>query len=447
MAAALPIEREQEFTYYWYAAKEALDNEDWSRALMLLRHCEQLDPNDGKTLTYTGVLYSAAQQDSLTHQYLERAYKSDPTLWRPYAKYLLSHSNNDKKTIRRAIRVVESAAKREPKEADIWETLVRLYTGTEQYCKALRAQDKLEEITGYDAYAAIARYRIYAAKKDNRKAIAEIDRYLKVDPTNLRFWFFKLELQEYIQASWQELADTYQHILSLDNTQLMILNNYAYLLATHGGDLREAERYSQRTIQAEPTNPVYLDTYAWILHLEGQHTLAAFYIKQAASYLQAQEGEEDSSSNKSEIEEHYKAIMEAIAEAEKTMWHTRQASNARATLTIGEQTINASVTILAVRDSIVIVKVMPILGIELFRLTATPEHIEIQDRSAQSSESYTYARLAAIVEPRISYADIERMACGEKGETRTFTYTAWGERVSLTITYPEPRINTKLNLR
>ena len=35
------------------------------------------------------------------------------------------------------------------------------------------------------------------------------------------------------------------------------------------------------TIREEPNNPYYLDTYGWILHLQGQDELALFYLKRA----------------------------------------------------------------------------------------------------------------------------------------------------------------------
>ena len=62
-----------------------------------------------------------------------------------------------------------------------------------------------------------------------------------------------------------------------------VLNNYAYYLATHKGDLQKAERMSAITIREEPNNPVYLDTYGWILHMQGQDELAIFYLKRALS--------------------------------------------------------------------------------------------------------------------------------------------------------------------
>lgn len=66
--------------------------------------------------------------------------------------------------------------------------------------------------------------------------------------------------------------------------------------------LRKAEAMSRETIQEEPTNYMYLDTYAWILHLQGDDTLALFYMKKALQYFP--QGQE----RKEEYIEHYEAI-------------------------------------------------------------------------------------------------------------------------------------------
>ena len=82
--------------------------------------------------------------------------------------------------------------------------------------------------------------------------------------------------QEYDKA-----CKAYDEVLQLAPDYLSVLNNYAWTLAISGGDLKKAEKMSQRTIQKEARNATYLDTYAWILHLQGQDTLALFYIKKA----------------------------------------------------------------------------------------------------------------------------------------------------------------------
>ena len=104
---------------------------------------------------------------------------------------------------------------------------------------------------------------------------------MEKDPDNLRFLMLRLELMEQTKTKQKDLYAMYERILELDPYNLSTLNNYAYHLATHKGDLQKAERMSAITIQEEPNNPVYLDTYGWILHMQGQDDLAHFYLGRA----------------------------------------------------------------------------------------------------------------------------------------------------------------------
>ena len=63
----------------------------------------------------------------------------------------------------------------------------------------------------------------------------------------------------------------YDVALALDPEDEMALNNYAYYLAIGGGDLEKAEQLSRKAVEAQPENPTYLDTLAWILYLKGQY--------------------------------------------------------------------------------------------------------------------------------------------------------------------------------
>ena len=94
----------------------------------------------------------------------------------------------------------------------------------------------------------------------------------------------------------------YERILALDPHNLMVMNNYAYHLATHKGDLKKAERMSAITIKEEPYNPVYLDTYGWILHMQGQDDLALFYLGRALYNV------DSSSKTRDEIQKHIDSI-------------------------------------------------------------------------------------------------------------------------------------------
>ena len=63
------------------------------------------------------------------------------------------------------------------------------------------------------------------------------------------------------------------------------LNNYAYYLSERGERLTQAEEMSFKTVKAEPKNATYLDTYAWILFVQGRYAEAKVYIDQALQHM------------------------------------------------------------------------------------------------------------------------------------------------------------------
>ena len=62
-----------------------------------------------------------------------------------------------------------------------------------------------------------------------------------------------------------EAYDAYEACLRYKSDNVNCLNNYAYYLSMRGEELEKAEQMSHRAIKAEPENPTYLDTYAWVL--------------------------------------------------------------------------------------------------------------------------------------------------------------------------------------
>ena len=64
---------------------------------------------------------------------------------------------------------------------------------------------------------------------------------------------------------------------------------------------------SRKTIELEPKNATYLDTYGWILHLTGNTLEAKLFFKQAMLY-----GGKESAT----IMAHYIVVLEALGENE-----------------------------------------------------------------------------------------------------------------------------------
>ena len=76
----------------------------------------------------------------------------------------------------------------------------------------------------------------------------------------------------------------FDKLLTVDPDNLMVMNNYSYYLSLDRLDLPKAKSMSFKTIQMEPENATYLDTYAWILFEMHQYTEALKYIQKAVDY-------------------------------------------------------------------------------------------------------------------------------------------------------------------
>ncbi|MBO4760770.1 MAG: tetratricopeptide repeat protein [Bacteroidales bacterium] len=76
----------------------------------------------------------------------------------------------------------------------------------------------------------------------------------------------------------------YDEALKYNPTALPVLNNYAWYMCEEGKNLKKALKMSAITIEKEPDNPTYLDTYGWILHLLGRDSEARTVFKHAMLY-------------------------------------------------------------------------------------------------------------------------------------------------------------------
>ena len=116
----------------------------------------------------------------------------------------------------------------------------------------------------------------------------------------------------HIMNQKKQCFKAYDRALKLDPYYLPVLNNYAYYLSLEKKKLRKAEEMSRRTIEKEPDNATYLDTYGWILFLRGQALKAKPYFKHAMLY-----GGKESAV----ILGHYADVLDALGEKELSAYY------------------------------------------------------------------------------------------------------------------------------
>lgn len=88
--------------------------------------------------------------------------------------------------------------------------------------------------------------------------------------------YHKLELTEASDVAYQEAID-------LDSLNVSALNNLAYYLSLRKEKLETAEKYSKKTLELEPDNTTFLDTYAWVLFQQGRFEEAKAWIEKAVN--------------------------------------------------------------------------------------------------------------------------------------------------------------------
>lgn len=84
----------------------------------------------------------------------------------------------------------------------------------------------------------------------------------------------------------EESYKVFKKALKLNPKESPVLNNWAWYIATSdkNGNLDKALKMSKITIDQEPDNSTYLDTYGWILYLQKNYTEARKQFQHALAY-------------------------------------------------------------------------------------------------------------------------------------------------------------------
>lgn len=97
---------------------------------------------------------------------------------------------------------------------------------------------------------------------------------------------------------------SYENAITLNSSNNMAKNNYAYFMAKDGGDLEKALQLSGESLSGRDSdNPTYLDTYAWINYLKGNLDIAYEYQTKAL------EIQGDAAYPNAELYDHYGDIL------------------------------------------------------------------------------------------------------------------------------------------
>lgn len=187
----------------------------------------------------------------------------------------------------RAANYLRSYLKRDSSEVEVWTALIQCDFSTDNdslvISDARRASNifPTEPIFYYMQGIALHRMErtdeaIDILEKGSKNGFANA--YLEAD-------FFQMLAELHHQKGNNEVSDAYyEKVLKIIPDDVSVMNNYAYSLAGRGVNLDKAHKMSRTTIEKEPKNAYYLDTYAWVLYKMGKYKEAEHYILLAIKY-------------------------------------------------------------------------------------------------------------------------------------------------------------------
>lgn len=166
----------------------------------------------------------------------------------------------------------------------------------------------------------------YYQKKDNQKALdafrTGVNRINENSDKDIVSDFYALMGDiNHEMGNREEAYAAYDSCLQWKPDNLGCLNNYAYFISIEGGDMKKAEKMSLTTVNKEPNNATYLDTYAWILYCEERYTEAKVFIDRTIENM-------DSTENNSTLYDHAGDIYAACGEISKAVEYWKQAIEA-----------------------------------------------------------------------------------------------------------------------
>jgi len=201
-----------------------------------------------------------------------------------YAVFLQYQKRN-----KEAISELETMININPKNDQTWLHLIQFYIGDRNYNQLLsvtkRAIENLPKLPTWYFYQAIAQFQL----ADYKGALLTCQTglpYVAAEQGALRSDFYSQIADGFYKLEQKDSAFiNYEKALQANPKNIMVMNNYAYYLSLEKSELKKAEKMSAKTVELEPKNSTYLDTYAWILYQQASYSLAKFYIERAVENL------------------------------------------------------------------------------------------------------------------------------------------------------------------
>ena len=361
--------------YFFHEGVKKADAGYYDAAMDLMNYCLETDTSSAAACYNMAQYLLSTGEGEKSEQLLKRAIRLAPdNYW--YHRLLAVNYSMRHKT-QNAIGQLEKMVVQFPGRSDILLELADLYEETGQFSKELRMLDRYGKMEDVEEQLKGKRFLCYLLMGESDSAYYEADRpeemierllqstsslagaeivqqfcatVIRHEPDKYEPYYFHAIIDNLkgetdkalamlndgiVQVSghdgkaqlyslkgqfhhsmgmMEETFADYDSALVHNPDEIGVLNNYAYFLSLEDNDLERALNMSARTLEKEPLNATYLDTYAWILFRMHRYQEALSWLEKALRYLDQ---------DNPEIYEHYGDALFMCGEKEKALenWH------------------------------------------------------------------------------------------------------------------------------
>lgn len=173
----------------------------------------------------------------------------------------------------------------DPSSYNIWQQLLVTYTAPNKADSLIKYSEKALKLYPNQAMLHYLNGIGWNNKKNYTKSIASIQRAIDLQPDEskelLSDMYAAMGDAYNADKNFKASDESYEKAISLNPNNVSVLNNYSYYLSVRKQRLEYAEKMSKKTLELQPGEATFLDTYGWILFQQDKYEQAKKYIEDA----------------------------------------------------------------------------------------------------------------------------------------------------------------------
>ncbi len=236
------------------------------------------DTTDWQVKMYLGAIAINQHQDSAAIELFSQVTKMAG--WNVQAWVRLGGLYFDNRKYDEAVKVMNEAIQLFPDDFTVNLILGLSLAQSDRSSEAKPYLKKAVDLNPSDVNALSAYGFTLSQLKENEEAVKYLTRALKISPDDVNLLGTLGLIYDGLE-NWEACDSTYEKALSLDSTNALVNNNYAYSLSERGIKLDKALKMAEIAIEKEPLNSSYLDTIGWVFFKLGKYEKAKEYVEKA----------------------------------------------------------------------------------------------------------------------------------------------------------------------